>query len=424
MTRRPPAPGPRLAARPVFRSVLMPLLSCAALALGACDDGGDGGDGLVDAAQAERVTGSTVVPDSLGFTEERLASLRVPAGFRVTAFATGLGKPRMMAVADDGTVYVTRQMQNDVVALRDRDGDGRAEERRTAAANLEMVHGIALRGSQVWLVAPTRLWRTTRNADGTFATPTLLSSDLPPAGQHRARTLAIGPDNLLYISAGSTCNACEEPDNENATMMRAGLDGSGRTVIARGLRHTVGFGWHPTTGELWGMDMQADWRGDDQPREELNRIVAGRHYGWPYCYEARRADRAYNYDPPGATKDAFCPTTESPALTLQAHNAPIGMAFYTGAQFPAEYRNDAFVALRGSWNRNPPGGYKVVRIRFENGQPVRAEDFVTGWLVNGGRAQFARVTGVAVARDGALLVADDSNGVIYRVSYSGTGAAR
>ena len=393
------------------------LVGTLVLAAAGCDDGEDG---LVGASQRERVTGNTVVPDSLGFTEERLASLRVATGFRVSTFATGLGKPRMMVVAADGTVYVTRQMQNDVVALRDRNGDGRSDETRVVAANLEMVHGIALRGTQLWLVSPARLWTATRNADGTLTTPRLLVNDLPPAGQHRARTVAIGPDGQLYIAAGSTCNACEEPDNENATMMRARPDGTGRTVIARGLRHTVGFGWHPTTGELWGMDMQSDWRGDDQPREELNRIVAGRHYGWPYCYQDRRVDQAYNNDPAGTTKTDFCPTTEPPVLTLEAHNSPIGMVFYTGTQFPAEYRNDAFVALRGSWNRNPPGGYKIVRIDFENGQPVRADDLVSGFLVNDGRAQFARVTGVTVAADGALLVADDSNGVIYRVAYTGT----
>jgi glucose/arabinose dehydrogenase len=330
----------------------------------------------------------------------------------------------MLVVAGDGTVYVTRQMQNDVLALNDRDGDGVAEQQRTAVANLEMVHGIALRGNDVWLVAPTRLWRTTRTAAGLFAPPTLLSADLPPAGQHRARTVQIGPDGLLYISAGSTCNACEEPNPENATMMRAQPDGSGRTVIARGLRHTVGFGWHPQTGELWGMDMQSDWRGDDQPREELNRITAGAHYGWPYCYEERRPDNAFNNDPPGTTKAAFCATTQAPALTIEAHNSPIGMVFYTGTQFPASYRDDAFVALRGSWNRRPPGGYKVIHVEFENGQPVRARDFVSSWLVRGGGAQFGRITGVAVAADGALLVADDSNGVVYRIAYVGTGAGQ
>ena len=402
------------------RRALVPVaLALAPLALAACGDGDD--DGLVNASRAQRVTGNTVVPDSLGFTAERLASLRVPAGFRVNAFATGLGKPRMLLVAGDGTVYVTRQMEGDVLALRDTDGDGDSDEQRTVASGLPMVHGIAMRGGQVWMVSPTRLWTATRNADGTFTAPALLADDLPPGGQHRARTVQVGPDGQLYIGAGSTCNFCEEPNPENATLLRSTPDGRGRTVYARGLRHTIGFGWHPQTGELWGMDMQGDWRGDTQPREELNRLVEGRHYGWPYCYQDRQVDRAYNSDPPGTTAEAFCAATDAPVLTLDAHNSPIGMAFYTGAQFPAEYRNDAFVALRGSWNRNPPGGYKVVRIKFENGQPVRSEDFVTGWLVNGGRAQFARVTGVAVAGDGALLVADDGNGVIYRVSYAGNG---
>jgi glucose/arabinose dehydrogenase len=240
---------------------------------------------------------------------------------------------------------------------------------------------------------------------------------------HRARTVAVGPDARLYIAAGGTCNACEEPDGENATLMRANLDGTGRTVVARGPRHTVGFGWHPATGELRGVDMRSDRRGDHQPRGEPNQITVGGRYGRPYCDEDRRVDRAYTYTPTGPTSEAFCAQTVAPALTLEAHNSPIGVVFYTGAPFPAEYRNDAFVALRGSWNRDPPGGYTVVRIRFENGRPTRAEDFVTGWLVDGGSAQFGRVTGVAVAADGALLVADDGNGVIYRVAHSGGPAA-
>ncbi len=391
----------------------------AAVALAACDDG----DEPSGAPQEERLVGHTVVPESLGVTEQRVASLRAPQGFRVTVFASDLGTPRMLAVGGDGTVYVTRQASGDVLALNDRDGDGVAEQRRTAAQGLELVHGITMRGSDVWLVAPTRLWRTTRMADGLFAPPTLLSSDLPPGGQHRARVVQAGPDGMLYISAGSTCNACEEPNSENATMMRANPDGSGRTVIARGLRHTVGFGWHPTTGELWGLDHGSDWRGDDTPPEELNRIVEGAHHGWPYCYDARRVDRLYNADPPGTTKDAFCSTTAAPTLTFQAHYAPMQMAFYTGAQFPAEYRGDAFVAMRGSWNRRPPAGYMVARVEFENGQPVRVTDFVTGWLVGGGSGQWGRITGLAVAADGALLVGDDSNGVIYRVAYEGAAGA-
>ncbi|MEO7964541.1 MAG: PQQ-dependent sugar dehydrogenase [Gemmatimonadaceae bacterium] len=274
-----------------------------------------------------------------------------------------------------------------------------------------------MRGADVWLASPTQLWRTTQTVGGGLNTSTLISSDLPPAGQHRARTIAVGPDNRLYISAGSTCNACDDPTPENATIMRAQLDGSGRTVYARGLRHTVGFGWHPTTGVLWGMDMQADWRGDNQPPEELNKIVADANYGWPYCYNDKRVDQAYQLDPPGSTKEDFCPTTMAPTLTIQAHNSPLGMTFYTGTQFPTEYRNDAFVALHGSWNRNPPGGYKVVRIHFDNGTPVKVEDFVTGFLGNGGREQFGRPTGIAVAPDGALLFADDNNGVIYRVAF-------
>jgi glucose/arabinose dehydrogenase len=209
-------------------------------------------------------------------------------------------------------------------------------------------------------------------------------------------------------------------------------DGSVRNVYAKGLRHTIGFGWHPITGVLYGFDHGSDWRGDDQPPEELNRIEANADYGWPWCYADKQPDQFASQQPPGTTKGSYCTMTQGPQLTYTAHAAPIGMAFYTGAMFPPEYQGDAFVAMRGSWNRSQPSGYEVVRVRFNDaGEPESLEPFMTGWLLSEGVpdpanpgqnkvGQFGRVAGVAVWTDGSLLISEDQGGVIYRVTYDGS----
>lgn len=167
------------------------------------------------------------------------------------------------------------------------------------------------------------------------------------------------------------------------------------------------------------MDHGSDWRGDDQPPEELNRIVEGGNYGWPYCYADGQVDEYFNQAPTGSTTEQYCALSEPSVLTYQAHSAPIGWVYYTADQFPEDYQGDAFVAMRGSWNRDPATGYKIVQVQFENGQPVEITDFITGWLLEDGTSQFGRVAGLTVMPDGSLLIAEDSNGVIYRVEYTG-----
>jgi glucose/arabinose dehydrogenase len=363
------------------------------------------------------VIGHLVKPALRQFNASLLDKLRVPEGFRVNVFAQGLGKPRMLAVADDGTVYVTRREPNDIVALRDRDGDGRADEEPTAVVKLDGVHGITIHQGRLYLATPTEVFVADRRPDGSVVTPQLLIDGLPDGGQHPNRTLAFGPDGMLYVSVGSSCNACRETNKEHAAVLQTRPDGSQRSVYAFGLRNTIGFDWHPETGELWGMDHGSDWRGDEQPPEELNRIRAGGNYGWPFCYGARQVDEHLAGEPEGTTKAQYCAETQPPVLTYQAHSAPIAMLFYKAAQFHDYYRGGAFVAMRGSWNRKPATGYKVVHIRFENGQPRAFEDFLSGLLIDDGQAYFGRPAGLAVAQDGALLISDDTNGVIYRVAY-------
>lgn len=398
------------------------ILAASAVLLMAAPVRAQGAAQASDTVRHAMVEGHLLQPRQLPYDRTTVAALRAPAGFRVTAFADHLaGSPRMLAVGADGTVYVTRRDSGDVVALRDRDGDGVAEERRTVVASLPQVHGIHVANGRMFLATVKEIYVADVTADGGVSVPRLVVGDLPDGGQHPNRTLAIGPDGMLYVSIGSTCNNCAETNPEHATLLRMNVDGSGRGVYARGLRNTIGWGWHPVTGSLWGMDHGSDWRGDDTPPEELNRIENGTDYGWPYCYGDRREDRWATAVPPDGDRAGFCRRTAAPVLTFTAHGAPIGMAFYTGSQFPAEYRNDAFVAMRGSWNRLPPSGYSIVRVRYDaQGNPTRMEDFVTGFLTPDGQASRGRVAGVAVAADGSLLFTDDTNGVVYRVAYTGS----
>jgi glucose/arabinose dehydrogenase len=195
--------------------------------------------------------------------------------------------------------------------------------------------------------------------------------DLPDGGQHPKRIMGFGPDGMLYVSIGSPCNECVDDVRERATILQVQPDGSARSIFAEGLRNTLGFVWHPATGEMWGMDQGSDGHGNGVPDEELNKLEEGNNYGYPFCFNDSQINRYIAGHPPGMTKPEFCAQATPPVLTYQAYNSPIGMVFYTGDQFQEEYQNDAFVALRGSWNRIPASGYKVVRIHFdEEGQPV------------------------------------------------------
>jgi glucose/arabinose dehydrogenase len=374
---------------------------------------------------------ATVRPERRDFSEELMRQLRLPQGFQINVFAQGLENPRTIAVAPDGSVYVAEREAGRVRLLRDTNGDGRADISRIVAEGLgekmEGVHGLTVHEGRLYMVTVNELHSAPIQQDGGLGERETHLSDLPDGGQHPNRTMKWGPAGLLYVSVGSQTNAVPEPGEETATMMRADPNTWTKEVYARGLRNTIGFDWHPRTGQLFGLDHNTDHRGNDWPPEELNLIEPGRHYGWPFCGGNREVDWHVAQDPDeedAETREEFCQATDPPVLTYTAHAAPMQMIFYKATQFPEEYRWDAFATMRGSWNRNPPIGYEVVRIRFdESGKPTGIEPFVSGWLIEGGRAHFGRLMGLAQAADGSLLVGDDSNGVIYRISYGG-GTAR
>ncbi len=371
------------------------------------------------------VEGSVLEPKPIIVSDdaELAAMVKVPEGFAVEVVGRDMGNTRMLAVHGEHT-YATRRTEGDVIRLDDADGDGKFEGFTTVAARPGM-HGIAFDGDTVFLATVNEIYTAPVNADGTFGELKRIIDDLPDGGQHPNRTIAIGPDDMLWISAGSTCNACAETNPESATMLRAKKDGTSRTIFARGLRNTIGFGFEPQTGRLFGADHGIDWLGDEEQQEEFNLIEEGKQYGWPYVYDFSKLNPQDN-PPEGITLEQWAAMSEEPLVGYTAHSAPMQMTFYTGSAFPEEYRGDAFIAQRGSWNRRPPSGYEISRVDFEDGNPKTWDHFAEGFLIEGeddGYGFLGRLAGLVETSDGALLLADDFNGILYRISYEGGDAA-
>ena len=379
--------------------------------------------GAVGKASDVVIQGSILEPEKLQVSDdaELTKLIKVPNGFKVEVFARNLINPRMLAVSKVGNLYATRRSVGDVILLKDGDGDGKSDKPITVASRPGM-HGIAFDGDKVFLVTIHDVSTADVEANGSFGSLKRIISDLPDAGQHANRTIAVGPDDMLYISVGSTCNECQEDNPENATVLRASKDGTKRSIFASGLRNTIGFDWEPGSGQLYGIDHGIDWLGDEVQIEEFNVLEEGKRYGWPYVYGMSGLNP--HIDPPeGITLEQWAKMSAEPTLGYTAHSAPMQMTFYNGKSFPAEFQGDAFVAMRGSWNRRPPSGYEVVRVDFQDGKPIGFEKFFDGFLgqqENGKYRYLGRLTGLAVGNDGSLFVADDSNGIVYRVYHEGT----
>lgn len=348
---------------------------------------------------------------SVAATDERIASLQVPEGYRIRAWATGLKGPRMLDWTDDGWLLVTRPASGDVWALRDADGDGVSDLRHRAAKGLAGVHGLEVDGNRVTLVTEDAMWEAALQAGGVLGEPEARFTGFPTGGVHKYHFVGKGPDGRRYVSVGSSCNACVETHELRATMVRFDADGISASVFATGLRNTQGFDWHPTTGVMWAMDNGADHLGDTEPPEELNRIESGRDYGWPWQWASSRVD---------GEREPGLPAPVDAVLTYQAHTAPIDFVFHPGGGAYTDLAGDALVAMHGSWNRRPPAGFEVLRVAFDDrGEPTEITPFASGWLVEkreGRWAQFGRPAGLAIDPSGAIYVSDDSNGVIYQIS--------
>jgi glucose/arabinose dehydrogenase len=339
-------------------------------------------------------------------------TLNLPKGFSASLYAQLQGKARFMTVSPDGVVFASEMDGGRVVWLRDKGGSA---ERVVFAEGLQAPHGLAFyqtNGTTYLYVAEmTRVVRFPYQPGQTQAgAKEVIVTGLPGGGNHVTRSIAFGKDGKMYVSVGSSCNVCEEGDSRRAAVLQFNPDGSGGRIYASGLRNGVGLIVHPYTGEIWETENSRDLLGDNMPPDEINIIQDGKHYGWPYCISNGVWDSDFN-----RRNQAFCDTTLKPALPMQAHSAPLGISIYTGQQFPAEYQGDAFVGFHGSWNRSVPTGYKVVRIRVQNGRPASYEDFATGWLASGN--VWGRPVMPLVAPDGSLLISDDMTNAVYKISY-------
>lgn len=355
---------------------------------------------------------SSVCVPSLRGGQPQVNRIRVPPGFKVTVFADEVKNARAMCWGDKGTLFVGSRSAGVVHALRDTNTDGRADEQFIVAKGLEMPVGVAFRNGALYVSAVDRILRLDAIEDRLAdpPEPVVVTSAYPDKTHHGWKFIAFGPDGKLYVPVGAPCNVCLEQDSLFATITRIAPDGTGREIVAHGVRNTVGFDWHPRTGELWFTDNGRDWLGDDSPDCELNRLKRpGEHFGFPFCHAGSVSDPEY-----GAQRS--CGEFTAPAARLGPHVAPLGMRFYTGSMFPEEYREAIFIAEHGSWNRSTPIGYRlVVAFPLPNGS-AQHRVFAEGWL-EGNRA-WGRPADVLVAPDGALLVSDDGADMIYRITYS------
>ena len=373
-----------------------------------------------------RSTLVTKYAQHLDFLPPMVKLLNVPDGWQVNVAASGLGRPRMLYNGPNGELYVTRRDGGDVLMLKDADGDHIFEDLVTVVYDFKGVHGITAKDGWMYLCNNNELRRYKMLPDGTLEKKgETLINDLPDGGQHPNRTIDFGPDGMLYISVGTLCNDCKESDKETAAMSQVDPKTWKRTLFASGLRNTIGFDWHPKTNELWGVDNGGDEKGNRWPPEEVNYIVKGGSYGYPFAYGKREVDDSRE-DPAGNTKEEWVKNTVPSTLELTAHMAPIGFKFFgNAANIPSEYAEDALVCWHGSWNRSKPVGFKVQRIKFQNGVAVGAEDFLTGFLKPGfplvkRKARFGRPAGVTITPKGAVYISDDANGVIYAITRKTT----
>ncbi|HWP35833.1 MAG TPA: sorbosone dehydrogenase family protein [Thermodesulfobacteriota bacterium] len=337
-----------------------------------------------------------------------LDAIKLPPGFRIALYATGLANPRSMTRGDKGTLFVGSRFTGNVYAVVDLGG---RREVKVIAKGLHRPNGVAFRNGSLYVAEVSRVLRFD-DIEGRLDNPpqpVVIKDDFPKDEAHGWKFIRFGPDGLLYVPVGAPCNICEPDPDRYALIGRMRPDGSGFEVFARGVRNTVGFDWHPQTRELWFTDNGRDLMGDDTPPDELNHAPrAGLHFGFPYCHGGDIPDPEFGAKRP-------CRDFVPPALKLGPHVAALGMRFYTGTMFPPEYRNRIFIAERGSWDRSVLLGFRVMQVTLDGNRAVRYEPFAEGWLRDG--KFWGRPVDVEVMPDGSLLVSDDYAGAIYRITY-------
>lgn len=347
----------------------------------------------------------------------RLDEVELPDGFKIEVFAR-VNNARSLALTENGTLFIGNRGGGSVYAIRDTDGDWKADEKYVIATDLRSPNGVAFKDGSLYVAEISRLWRfdnIEENLDNP-PEPVLIYDDYPTDGHHGWKYIAFGPDGKLYVPVGAPCNICESKNEMYASITRMNPDGSGREVYVHGVRNTVGFDWHPETGNMWFTDNGRDWMGNEIPPCELNRVTeAGLHFGYPYCHGGYIKDPEFGHKYP-------CNDFVKPAQNLGPHVAPLGMKFCTSNSFPGPFQNMIFIAEHGSWNRDADvghTGYKITMVTEENGEGVAYEDFASGFLDKETNTGWARPVDLVFASDGSMLVSDDLAGTVFRISYSG-----
>jgi len=349
-----------------------------------------------------------------GVTQDELnALIDLPSGFFIDEYAV-VPNARSMTLSDNGVLYVGTRQDN-FFAVRDRDGDGTGETVDMIAEGLNQPNGVAWHDGSLFVAEISRITRydDIDNRIVNPPAPIVVRNDYPTELHHGWKYVAFGPDGFLYVPVGAPCNVCDEEQDIYASITRIRPDGTDLSIIANGVRNTVGFDWDPLSGDLWFTDNGRDRLGDDLPPDELNHLTeAGQHFGFPYCHGGDIVDPEFG-------EDGVCASYRAPARKLGPHVASLGMLFYTGAQFPAEYRNQIFIAEHGSWNRSEKIGYRISLVRLnEKREATSYEVFASGWLRED-ESVVGRPVAVLQLPDGSILVSDDFAGKIYRISYTG-----
>ena len=341
--------------------------------------------------------------------------LKLPDGFKIEVYADSVDGARSMAMGDDGTLFVGTRNEKKIYAIQDRDRDFKADRVIELDTTLESPNGIAYRNGSLYVADVSTLYRYDNIEANLDSVPErkVIYDDYPEAFHHGWKYIAFGPDDKLYVPVGAPCNICDSTvvDKRFASITRMDPDGSNREIYAHGVRNTVGFTWHPETKEMYFTDNGRDMMGDDIPPCELNRVTeAGQHFGYPFCHGGTIKDPEFGDQRP-------CSDFVAPVQNLGAHVAPLGVKFYTGDMFPEEYKQYAFIAEHGSWNRSKKSGYRISLVKFENNEAVAYETFLEGWLDEESQEAFGRPVDVLFLKDGSLLISDDFGDAIYRVSY-------
>jgi glucose/arabinose dehydrogenase len=337
-----------------------------------------------------------------------LAKLKVPAGFNIEVYAAGMANARSLAVGDKGTVFVGSRLVDKVYAIVNKDGKRTV---KVLASGLYRPNGVAFRNGTLYIAELSKISKIDKVEDNLDnpPKPTVIYDNLPKDEAHGWKFIAIGPDNKLYVPVGQPGNNVLH-DDAHGQIRRMNLDGSGAEVVALGVRNTVGFDWHPETRQLYFTDNGRDWLSEDVPEDELNRVTkVGEDFGAPYCYQGNIPDPEFGW---GRSCSEFTP----PVGLMGPHSASLGMRFYTGSMFPKAYKNAIIVARHGSWNRSKKFGGDVVVVKLDkDGKVTSMEPLITGFLEN--NSYIGRPVDVLQMKDGSILVSDDWNGAVYRITY-------